>query len=49
MTSLKIYSLEEARDIKVASLPHNYMTLANLFISSRRGYSYQIWVVKTTP
>ena len=69
MTSLKISSLGEARNIKfglkvnliqmvllstppqevVTSLPHDHMTLANLFILSYRGYCYQIWAVKTTP
>ena len=27
----------------VMSLPHNHVTLTNLFISSYRGYCYQIW------
>ena len=31
----------------VMSLPHNHVTLTNLFISSYRDYYYQIWSVKT--
>ena len=31
----------------VMALPHNHMTLTNLFISSYWGYCYQIWGVKT--
>ena len=33
----------------LTSLPHNLVTLTNLFISNHRGYYYQIWAVKTTP
>ena len=31
---------------KLTSLPHIYVALKNLFISSLRGYCYQIWAVK---
>ena len=31
----------------LTSVPHIHMTLTNLFISSHRGYCYQIWPVKT--
>ena len=34
---------------ELTSLPHIHVTLTNLFISSLRGYCYQIWAVKTTP
>ena len=30
-------------------LPHIHIYLTNLFISSHKGYYYQIWGVKTTP
>ena len=33
----------------VTSLPHNHVILTSLFISSYRGYCYQICAVKTTP
>ena len=32
----------------LTSVPHIHVTLTNLFISSHRGYCYQIWAVKTT-
>ena len=31
---------------KLTSLPHIYVALKNLFISSLKGYCYQIWAVK---
>ena len=30
-------------------LPHIHVTSINLFVSSHRGYCYQIWAAKTTP